>query len=168
MFVLQQWLKLGQEGWDPWMFMAQLQASSFLKWAPKGGYAWETGIIEAQKEKVAFLLLRCFYWLRTPRQNRINCKMISKLSFLRKPVNKCPMGVVLKVLRSSTCWFSKAALFGDNSSLPVCTVREKSNSLVGFHYRLAALSLVSLDFRQTDLLSVITWLLPWLFSRGEV
>lgn len=59
--------------------------------------------------------------------------------------------------------------FGDNSSLSlVCTVREKSNPWLGFHYRLAALSLVSLDFRQTDLLSVITWLLPGSSQRGSV
>ena len=74
-----------------------------------------------------------------------------------------------QVLDRALAGSSKAALFGDNSSLFLCVRCMKSLiPWFGFHYRIGALPLVSLDFRQTDLLSVITWPLPGSSQTGEV
>lgn len=63
----------------------------------------------------------------------------------------------------------KTALFSDNSSLSLCVQCMKSLiPWFGFHYGIGALPLVSLDFRQTDLLSVITWPLPGSSQTGEM
>lgn len=63
----------------------------------------------------------------------------------------------------------KTALFGDNSSLSLCAQCVKSLiPWFGFHYGIGALPLVSLDFRQTDLLSVITWPRPGSSQTGEM
>lgn len=73
------------------------------------------------------------------------------------------------VLDQALAGSSKAAHFGDNSSLSLCVQCVKILiPWFGFHSRIGALPLVSLDFRQTDLLSVIIWPLPGSSQRAEV